>query len=62
VRYQDIDFDIVEVGPSKWQWIIYQKIASEPAIRDQTSYDTQDEALIACRQAIVDRFPEKKGR
>ena len=62
MRYQGIDFDIVEVEPSKWRWIIYQKIASDPAIRDQTSYDTREEALIACRQAIVERFPQKKGR
>lgn len=62
MRNQGIDFDIVEVEPSKWRWIIYQKIASDPAIRDQTSYDTRDEALIACRQAIVDRFPQRKGR
>jgi hypothetical protein len=39
VRYRDIDFDINEVEPSKWRWVIYQKIASDPAIRDKTSYD-----------------------
>ena len=61
MRYQGIDFDIVELEPSKWRWIIYQKIASDPAIRDQTSYDTREEPLIACRQAIVEGFLRRKG-
>ena len=61
VRYRDIDFDINEVEPSKWRWVIYQKIASDPAIRDKTSYDTRDEALIACQRAIDDKFPQNKA-
>lgn len=61
VRYRDIDFDINEFEPSKWRWVIYQKIASDPAIRDKTSYDTRDEAIAACRQAIDNKFAQKKG-
>jgi hypothetical protein len=61
MQHRDIDFDIVEVEPSKWRWVIYQKIASDPAIRDQTSFDTRDEAIIACRKVIEDKFPQKKG-
>ena len=57
VRYRDIDFDINEVEPSKWRWV-----ASDPAIRDKTSYDTRDKALIACQRAIDDRFPQNKRR
>jgi hypothetical protein len=62
VRYRDIDFDINEVQPSQWRWVIYQKIASDPAIRAKTFYDTRDEALIACQRAIDDRIPQNKGR
>ena len=62
MRYRDIDFDINEVEPSQWRWVIYQKIASDPAIRDKTFYDTRDEALIACQRAIDDRIPQNKGR
>jgi hypothetical protein len=61
VRYRDIDFDINEFEPSKWGWVIYQRIASDPAIRDKTSYDTRDEAIAACRQAIDNKFTQKKG-
>jgi hypothetical protein len=61
VRYRDIDFDINEFEPSKWRWVIYQRIASDPAIRDKTSYDTPDEAIAACRQAIDNKFAQKKG-
>jgi hypothetical protein len=61
VRYRDIDFDINEFEPSKWRWVIYQRIASDPAIRDKTSYDTRDEAIVACRQAIDTKFAQKKG-
>jgi hypothetical protein len=61
VERRGIYFDIVEVEPTKWRWIIYQRIASDPAIRDQTSYDTRDEAIIACQRAIDEKFPQKKG-
>jgi hypothetical protein len=62
VRHRDIYFDVNEVEPSKWRWVIYQRIASDPAIRDKTSYNTRDEAIIACQRVIDDKFPQKKRR
>ena len=62
VERRGIYFDIVEVEPSKWRWVIYQRIASDPEIRDQISYDTREEAVIACQRAIDKEFPPNKGR
>jgi len=51
VRHRTVDFDVREVEPGRWRWIIY---TSDGTVRDPAVYRSRERAVEACHAEIND--------
>ena len=61
MKHRSIDFDVEEIGPSKWRWKIYPKIEVGPKVIGETLLASRDAAIAACIVEINDGLDGKNS-
>jgi hypothetical protein len=52
VKFRGVDFDLEQVSPPQWRWIIHQSGEAIPQITSDPEYRHETAAEIACKNRI----------
>jgi hypothetical protein len=52
VKHRSIDYDVEEIEPRRWRWIIDPKKEDEPKVVGEAKFRTREAAVAACMEEI----------